>query len=47
MPKHRVEKFPVGEQNDINVGRLVHYAAALAEDEKTTGPMAKRHIGKT
>ena len=41
MPKHRAVKFPVSEQNDINVGRLACYAAAIAEDEKTTGPAVK------
>ena len=47
MPKHRAEKFLVGERDDINIGRLVNYATAMAEDEKTTGPAAKRHIGET
>ena len=40
MPKHWAEKFPVDERNDINVERLVQYAAAMAEDEKTTNPAA-------
>ena len=41
MPKHRAVKFLVGERNDINVERLAHYATAIAEDEKTTGPAVK------
>ena len=41
MPKHRAVKFPVDERND-NVERLAHYAAAIAVDEKTTGPAVKR-----
>ena len=47
MPKHQAVKFPIGELNDINIGRLVHYAAAMAEDEKTTDLMAQIHIGET
>ena len=47
MPKHRAEKSPAGERKDINVGRLVHYAATTAEDENTTDPAAQRHIGET
>ena len=47
MPKHWAEKFPVSERNDINVGRLVHYAATMVEDENTTAPAAKRHISET
>ena len=34
------ENFPVGKWKDINVGRLVRYTAAMAEDEKATGPAA-------
>ena len=47
MPKHRAENFPLSERKDINIGRLVHYTTAMAEDEKTTGPVAQRHIGET
>ena len=47
MPKHQAKKFLVNERNDIHVGRLVHYAAAMAEDVNTMGPVAQRHIGKT
>ena len=46
MPKHRAEKLLVGKRNDINVGRLVHYAAAMAENEKATGSAANKHIGE-
>ena len=47
MPKHWVETFLFDEWNDINIKRLVHYAAAMMEDENTTGPATQRHISKT
>ena len=47
MPKHRAVKFLVGERNNINIGRLVNYAAAIAEDENTTSPTVKIRNGET
>ena len=47
MPKHQAVKFSVDVRNDINVGRLAHYAAGIVVDEKTTGPVAQIHIGET
>ena len=40
------EKLFVGEQNDINVGRLENNAAVMAENGKTTDSTANKHIGE-
>ena len=47
MPKHRAVKFPFDKQNDINVGRLARYAAAIVVDENNMGPAIKKWNDET